>query len=1137
MSKGDQVGESRRGTTIAGDSDQNIKWGLTRGAFFACLALVGCLALAASAPAATVYAPTGGEFTGSQPLVGSIAVDDATGDVIGPYQGFESPDGLPGLAVYGPEGPGSTLLGVFPEPELGVPGSVAIDQTARSIYVQDDENARIEKFTIAGSGALTFTPDVTFTSPTQGSGPGQIGSLPSALAVDPTTGDLLVADRENGRVSRFAPDGSFISSFDGSGSSAGTFHALTGIAVNPSGQIYVVDVIEFAGNPNGVNKSVLERFTASGDPEKTFAPAIDTPLLVGADPENGNVVVAGGAEGVISPYSPARLYVIHGNAILQEIDVAGGGLRLVGIAGGAGRLYFNLKHFFLFEGDGIHIFEGIIAPDINVNAPSAVTPDGATISGTINPLGNPTTFHLEYSREGGPPKETAETPIGEGNQPEQFSVALTGLIANSEYTVRVVGTNLQTSITSPPTNFKTPVAPPAAETGSAPNPTSGSAVLTGTVNPFGEQTTYYFEYGPTTSYGDRAPVTREAVAGNGRDPLQVSQEVLGLLPESTYHFRLVAKNATGVSIGEDRSFVTAAAATVTRAYELVTPNEKRNSNTDQLYLHASKTGDAVTYEMQNVIPGITKAFPKYPRYTSTRVDGQWETAGLEPQNVQTFNETLLFADVLAVSEDNTTAVVATGSDLAPGGIRGGTNLYRYDIATGTYETILGNPDPAGLNAFVGLQSFGAEVVVGGTPNFSRLYFTNGDAPTFELVPGVAPESVFEWTVSGGLKVIAEHVRAPSGFDFTGDIRSAREPRMVSEDGSVAFFINEELSLSAIYHGSVVAVSQGSAAFIGASADGRYVFYEEYGDATLYRYDLLTSARIAIAEGGGGFGVSADGSTVYFSASGPAGGNALWIWREGNLRLVAEEIGVPIYHLKSASPNGRYMVFASKKPLTGYDSGGVAELYRYDADTEVLTCASCRTDGQRPVGEPQAGEIQGFFEFYMPRVVLNNGEVFFDTPDPLVPSDVNNRRDVYSFDGVRQTLISTGTGNADSYFGDASESGNDVFFTTATKLVKGDTNDDVDLYDARVGGGIQSQNTEASVPECYAGTCRAVGGAPPPSPAVGSEAVSANGRRTVRPAKKACPMKPRVKAKKTKAAKCVKGHGHKKSSHKKRGHGR
>jgi len=82
-----------------------------------------------------------------------------------------------------------------------------------------------------------------------------------------------------------------------------------------------------------------------------------------------------------------------------------------------------------------------------------------------------------------------------------------------------------------------------------------SAVLRGTVNPNDNSTAYAFEYGTTTAYGALSPATS---VGNGKSDVAVSYALAGLLPTTTYHFRLLASNNGGVVRGADVAFTTAA---------------------------------------------------------------------------------------------------------------------------------------------------------------------------------------------------------------------------------------------------------------------------------------------------------------------------------------------------------------------------------------------------------------------------------------------------------------------------------------------------------------------------------------------------------------------------------------------------
>ncbi len=100
---------------------------------------------------------------------------------------------------------------------------------------------------------------------------------------------------------------------------------------------------------------------------------------------------------------------------------------------------------------------------------------------------------------------------------------------------------------------------PTAVTGEATSVGATTAVVTGTIDPGGEATSWYVEYGPTTAYGSR---TDPRSAGNGTAQVDVSGQLRSLTTGATYHYRLVATNASGTSRGADRSFATRAAPTV-----------------------------------------------------------------------------------------------------------------------------------------------------------------------------------------------------------------------------------------------------------------------------------------------------------------------------------------------------------------------------------------------------------------------------------------------------------------------------------------------------------------------------------------------------------------------------------------------
>src|SRR3978361_1818936 len=92
---------------------------------------------------------------------------------------------------------------------------------------------------------------------------------------------------------------------------------------------------------------------------------------------------------------------------------------------------------------------------------------------------------------------------------------------------------------------------------------------------------------------------------------------------------------------------------------------------------------------------------------------------------------------------------------------------------------------------------------------------------------------------------------------------------------------------------------------------------------------------------------------------------------------------------------------------------------------------------------------------------------------------------------KHTLISPGNAPLESILADISEDGRDVFFTTAQKLVGQDNDESPDIYDARIGGGLASQNPPPAL-QCLRDDCKATPNAGPELPFGGSEALSGPG---------------------------------------------
>ena len=191
---------------------------------------------------------------------------------------------------------------------------------------------------------------------------------------------------------------------------------------------------------------------------------------------------------------------------------------------------------------------GVVSPTVATGPATNVTSTSAQLNGTVNPNGSSTTYRFEYGTTTSYGTMTDPQLAGSAVAPSAVNAALTGLTPNTTYHFRITASNAGGSVQGADQTFTTAVSLPKATTAAATTVTTSGAQLNGTVNPSGAATTYYFEYGTTTSYGT---ATTSQSAGSGTADVAVNATLTGLNPGTTYHFRLVATNSAGSAQGAD----------------------------------------------------------------------------------------------------------------------------------------------------------------------------------------------------------------------------------------------------------------------------------------------------------------------------------------------------------------------------------------------------------------------------------------------------------------------------------------------------------------------------------------------------------------------------------------------------------
>jgi hypothetical protein len=414
--------------------------------------------------------------------------------------------------------------------------------------------------------------------------------------------------------------------------------------------------------------------------------------------------------------------------------------------------------------------------------------------------------------------------------------------------------------------------------------------------------------------------------------------------------------------------------------------------------------------------------------------------------------------------------------------------------------------------------------------------TNPVSPTFSHA--IAPDgSRIEFTAGGSLYSRLNPGAAQSAFSETGECNEASKSCTVQIDSSET------------------AQPGGGGVFAGGGGEnGSVVYFTDAnpltadstattGEPDLYQYDFRkpTGERLTDLTVDQNAGEHADvlgfvgtnqtgtpGTYAYFVATGVLATNqnssgALATPGMPNLYMAHDGITSFIATLSLTTDNcdwenrcmsarvsadGRYLGFDSLEQLTGFDNLDALtgepdqEIFLFDGETKSLSCASCGSTGDAPIAPasirlPEARSVPNSpIPLSLQRNVSDNGQVFFDTPNPLVSSARNGQTNIYLQSNVYEYqdgqvhLISTGTAESPSYFYDASTDGGDVYLITAQGLTPDASSSELSIYDAKVGGGFPAP--AASAEPCSGEGCSGVQSIAPRLPVISSTAISGSG---------------------------------------------
>jgi hypothetical protein len=196
--------------------------------------------------------------------------------------------------------------------------------------------------------------------------------------------------------------------------------------------------------------------------------------------------------------------------------------------------------------------------DVTTGDANPVAKDSAVLHGSYTGQGLDTTYFFEIGTDTGYGRNVPVPPADAGveNGPQEVDpITVENLLGETEYHYRLVMTNSLGTARGGDRTFFTPPAVDDLATGNVTEVTNDTAVLHGSFTADSHEVHYYFEWGATTAYENKTPALPGTAIAPGSGTVEVPPvKIEGLQEGGIYHYRLVATNSAGITVGQDMTF-------------------------------------------------------------------------------------------------------------------------------------------------------------------------------------------------------------------------------------------------------------------------------------------------------------------------------------------------------------------------------------------------------------------------------------------------------------------------------------------------------------------------------------------------------------------------------------------------------